>query len=228
MAQDDSFFGKDFVVNPLDEGKKSQVKKGRPPSSKIKKLDTNKPEEPIISSEEVIDKDRADQSPTGDSIKIDKLGVIVNGIEKNHIRDTMRCFTDLIFGRGVKPATIIAIGGSSSIKEEIGSAQIKKLLTLGGSISEANKPPSKYSLKSSPGWIIHTAQGIYVLEGDTDISRFVTEQGEFALYKLGKIAPTTNSSELTKSSNSNSNLSPAERAKRAQEKLRSMKKGGKH
>ena len=110
------------------------------------------------------------------AIPIVRLGVILSGIDDKHFANTLQELLDVALKYNLALGKVVMVGPfNNPPKVDV----FMGIAVLGGTEVAIDELPAKYSVSKSPTWIVTTAKGEILLEGFTDLERFMNSKGEF-------------------------------------------------
>lgn len=182
FAQDrsDKFYEKNYANSPLadvtKEGDKTdkEFKVSPPPGFVVPEDDyedrwiENKSE-----SSGVMDVAEGEQ--------VTSIGAVINGEDYTHAESALIQLREVSDKFRIPLDVVFYIGGINYL---VKSKSTFPIIERGANVKVRDKPPTEFPVKLSPTWLLHTAKGIYMLEGTGPLDKSINQRGRFVA--LGK------------------------------------------
>ena len=107
---------------------------------------------------------------------IKRLGIIVSGSDDNHFSQSLEKLLDVSLARKIPVGKVIMVGPFNNPKRK---GVFLGIGIQGGKTMGVDEVPAQYPVTKSPTWIVSLEKGDVLLEGFTDIERFLNSKGEF-------------------------------------------------
>lgn len=173
MAQEhnSSFFDKDYSTS-MFEGKEEKI--SRPDADhKIK------PEEQKESDKKKIKKiDKLVKNKSARTEPVLSVGAIISCLNKKHLDDKISELLQVREEKKIELGQFYLMGCKAL---EGPPAAARKIIGRGGDVFLGGTSwPDKYKVSTSPTWIVDTAEGEHLIEGDS-LSKYINAEGEISV-----------------------------------------------
>jgi len=164
----DQVYPENFVQIPLGQTKDGPRKETKSPTILDTKSDSN--EHSLDDNSKIISPNEANFSGK----KILRIGGIVDDLKSHGFEDFSKSLILIADKYDFNIGTVYVVKGSTTQESLINSLWIR-----GGMVKYVSSPPNKYNVTISPAWIIQTEDGQIVLEGISNIEKYINQRGEF-------------------------------------------------
>ena len=144
---------------------------------------------------------------------------VVSFADLPHARDVVNDMISMTEQHHIHFRKLYAVGPFEDTIMSMDAKHRDAFYALTTNVIEAKKPPGDLDLKGSPSWIFYTARGRYIAEGIDALDKLTTVSGKLIWPDKKTLAEASSSSTGQASS---SNLTPAERMKLLQQKLKAQ------
>ena len=156
FEKDNSFFGEKFNDKKLSKTHKTNNEKEKAQKSSNNIFASNNQE--IVSGSKII-----------------SLGLVVNAINKKHFSQVMEKLMTTVDDFDLDAGQIYLNG----IINESMYPLITPMVARGSIASSHFTIPEEFNISYSPTWIIQTSEGRILLEGVSNLRRYINKKGEF-------------------------------------------------
>lgn len=174
MPSPKDMYQKDYVTGPGND----EEQRSDPSASSQKVPNGKKPSTPKTPSKATGQTGAVQNSRTSGT-PIQSIGVILNGLDRKHFDQYLEELADVLKERKLPLGELYLIGTGRAYSSAEKDDYLRKWSLPLNFIHSPPKPYDKVS--RSPTWIIQTAQGRILLEGLTNLSRYVNDRGELVV-----------------------------------------------
>ncbi|MCB0320170.1 MAG: hypothetical protein KDD60_04535 [Bdellovibrionales bacterium] len=175
------FFQDRYIEGTLDKAEKSS--QTRSVKELLPKRAPTLPQGSLTSATEFGEPSFQDtEEPASDwmdtkGVPIDSIALIINAEDQEETFALLRTFSDILIEHDIQPEAVYTLQ-IPQFKPQDAPFDWARIIVRGGKIAFNRSIISEYGIEVVPAWLIRTPNGDTVLEGYSDIRRYITSKGE--------------------------------------------------